>query len=239
VIPLAPALKDSVDAELVMRRPDLQVAELLSRAQSARIGLTEADLYPQFFLFGTVGVSQTVRSSRSFDLSDAVTASIGPGLSWNIFQYGRIKNSVRIEDAIFQETLTNYNQSVLEAVREVSNAMEGYRYNMEKSKYDFSAVEAAIRAFDISFNQYNNGLVSYQRLLSTVETMTLREDAYAQTRGSIANQVVALYKALGGGWEPFRAQPVVSPKTVEQMESRTDWGDYLQPDTLSGEGRSE
>jgi hypothetical protein len=117
--------------------------------------------------------------------------------------------------------------------------MEGYRYNVEKSHFDFSAVEAAIRAFNISFNQYNNGLVSYQRLLSTVETMTLREDAYAQTRGSIANQVVALYKALGGGWEPFSGQPIVNPETVKQMESRTDWGDYLQPDVLSGEGRSE
>tara|TARA_R110002072_G_scaffold4508_10_gene31463 strand:- start:1121 stop:2689 length:1569 start_codon:yes stop_codon:yes gene_type:complete len=239
VIPVAPELQKTVDAQVVMRRPDLQVAELQARAQSARIGLAEADLYPQFFLFGSVGVSQTVRSSNSFDLSDSVTASIGPGFSWNIFQYGRIRNRVRIEDALFQESLTNYNQGVLEAVREVSNALEGYHNNVEKSQFDLSAVEAAIRAFNISFNQYNNGLVSYQRLLSTVETMTLREDAYAQTRGSIANQVVALYKALGGGWEPFRNQPVVDPSTVKQMESRTDWGDYLQPRTISGEDRSE
>jgi outer membrane protein TolC len=239
VIPKAPALKNSVDAQLVMRRPDLQVAELLARAQSARIGLTEADLYPQFFLIGSVGVSQTVRSSNSFDLSDSVTATIGPGLSWNIFQYGRIKNSVRIEDALFQESLTNYNQSVLGAVREVSDAMEGYYNNVEKSKSEYGAVEASIRAFNISFNQYNNGLVSYQRLLSTVETMTLREDAYAQTRGNIANQVVGLYKALGGGWEPFMGKPVIKPETVKQMESRTDWGDYLQPQVIRGEDRDD
>lgn len=239
VIPLAPRLKSSVDAQLVMHRPDLQVAELLTRAQSARIGLAEADLYPQFFLFGSVGVSQTVRSNKSFDLSDSVTATIGPGLSWNIFQYGRIKNAVRIEDALFQESLTNYNQSVLEAVREVSNALEGYDNYLDKSKFDFSAVEASIRAFNISFNQYSNGLVSYQRLLSSVETMTLREDAYAQTRGNIANQVVAMYKALGGGWEPFKDKPVVNAKTVEQMETRTDWGDYLQPETISGGDRDE
>ncbi len=239
VIPQAPKLKSNIDAQLVMRRPDLRVAELLSRAQSARIGLTEADLYPQFFLFGSVGVSQTVRSSNSFDLSNAVTATIGPGLSWNIFQYGRIKNAVRIEDALFQESLANYNQSVLEAVREVSNALEGYDNYVDKSKYDFSAVEASIRAFNISVNQYNNGLVTYQRLLSTVETMTLREDVYAQTRGNIANQVVILYKALGGGWEPFRDKPVLNQKTVEQMKSRTDWGDYLQPGTITGEDRDE
>ena len=239
VIPTAPALNSAINPKLVLRRPDLQVAELATRAQSARIGLAEADLYPQFFLFGSVGVSQTVRSSNSFDFSDAVTASIGPGLSWNIFQYDRIKNRVRIEDAAFQESLANYNQSVLQAVSEVTNALEGYRNTVDKSEYDFNAVTASIRAFNISANQYNNGLVTYQRLLSTVEKMTVREDAYAQTRGNIANQLVALYKSLGGGWESFNSNPIVKPETVEIMESRTDWGDYLQPETITGEDRNE
>ncbi len=239
VIPRVADLDTRIDPQLVLRRPDLQVAELLTRAQSARIGLTEADLYPQFFLFGSVGVSQTVGSSRSFDFSDALTASIGPGLSWNIFQYDRIKNRVRIEDAKFEESLANYNQNVLEAVREVSNAIAAYRYSVDKSEYDFKAVEASIRAFNISANQYNNGLVTYQRLLSTVEKMTLREDVYAQTRGNIANQVVTLYKALGGGWESFTALPIVKPETVEKMRSRTDWGDYLEPETIVGEDRDE
>ena len=85
IIPRVPELDTRIDPQLVLRRPDLQVAELLTRAQSARIGLTEADLYPQFFLFGSVGLSQTVRTSKSFDTSDALTATIGPGLSWNIF----------------------------------------------------------------------------------------------------------------------------------------------------------
>ena len=239
VIPTAPELDTSIDPQLVLRRPDLQVAELQTRAQSARIGLTEADLYPQFFLFGSVGVSQTVRSSSGFDASDAVTATIGPGLSWNIFQYDRIKNRVRIEDALFQESLTNYNQNVLEAVQEVNNAVEAYRNTVDKSVYDFKAVEASIRAFNISANQYNNGLVTYQRLLSTVEKMTLREDVYAQTRGNMANQVVALYKALGGGWESFGDLPLVKPQTEDQMRARTDWGKYLAPETIVGEDRDE
>ena len=239
IIPRVPELDTRIDPQLVLRRPDLQVAELLTRAQSARIGLTEADLYPQFFLFGSVGLSQTVRTSKSFDTSDALTATIGPGLSWNIFQYDRIKNQVRIEDALFQESLTNYNQSVLEAVREVTNALEAYRYTLDKSEYDFKAVESSIRAFNISANQYNNGLVTYQRLLSTVEKMTLREDTYAQTRGNIANQVVTLYKALGGGWESFSDLPLVKPQTVETMRERTDWGEYLEPEAIVGEDRDE
>lgn len=239
VIPRAPELAQGINPQLVLRRPDLQVAELQARAQSARIGLTEADLYPRFFLLGSIGLTQTVRSGDSFSASNALTAAIGPGLSWDVFQYGRIENRVRIEDALFQQSLTNYNQQVLEAVREVSDALEGYRYTLEKSAYDFQAVEASIRAFNISANQYNNGLVSYQRLLSTVEKMTLREDIYAQTRGTIANQVVALYKALGGGWQAHADLPMVRPQTVEQMKSRTDWGDYLEPQTITGGDRDE
>jgi len=239
IIPIAPPISMKIDAQLLMQRPDLQVAELQAQAQSARIGATQANLYPQFFLAGSIGLSDTVRSGNSFSFSDSVTAAVGPGFSWNIFQYDRIKNQVRIEDARFQESLTNYNQQVLEAIREVSNALEGYRYTLERSEYDYGAVRAAIRAFNISANQYNNGLVTYQRLLSTVEKMTLREDVYAQTRGSIATQIVALYKALGGGWEPFTGAPIVRPATVEQMRNRTDWGEYLDPNTIIGDDRNE
>ena len=239
VIPQAPSPDEKIDPALLLRRPDLQVAELQARAQSARIGFAEADLYPQFFLFGSIGVSQTVRAGNSFDLGDAITAAIGPGLTWNVFQYDRIRNRVRIEDALFQESLVNYSQQVLEAVREVSNALEAYRYSVHKSDIDFLAVQSSIRAFNISATQYNNGLVSYQRLLSTVEKMTLREDVYAQTRGEIASQVVALYKALGGGWQPFGREPALPAATVEQMKSRVDWGDYLDPATVVGADRDE
>jgi outer membrane protein TolC len=239
VIPRAPSPDEQIDPALLLRRPDLQVAELQARAQSARIGFAEADLYPQFFLFGSIGVSQTVRAGDGFDLGDALTAAIGPGLTWNVFQYDRIRNRVRIEDALFQESLVNYNQQVLEAVREVSNALEAYRYSVRKSDIDFLAVQASIRAFNISATQYNNGLVSYQRLLSTVEKMTLREDVYAQTRGEIASQVVALYKALGGGWQPFGREPSLPAATIEQMKSRVDWGDYLDPAKTLGGDRDE
>lgn len=239
LIPVAPHLNTNISSELLLRRPDLQVAELQARGQSARIGLRQADLYPQFFLFGSIGLSDTVRSGDSFSTSSAVTAAIGPGMSWNIFQYGRIKNQVRIEDALFQESLTNYNRQVLEAVQEVGNAAAAYEYSVEKSVHDLGAVQSSIRAFNISANQYNNGLVTYQRLLSTVEKMTVREDVYAQTRGNIAIQLVALYKALGGGWQSHTTLPLVKPSTRERMEKRTDWGNYLQPGVLSGDDRDE
>ncbi|MCB1842948.1 MAG: TolC family protein [Halioglobus sp.] len=231
VIPSAPAPTAQLSAALLLRRPDIQVAEMRARAQSARIGIASAELYPQFFLGGSIGVSQTLPSGNRFDLGDAVTANIGPGLRWNIFQYDRIRNQVRIEDALFQASLTDYNQALLEAVREVTNALQGYRFNLARSEHDLDAVKASVRAFNISATQYNNGLVTYERLLSTVEKMTLREDLYAQTRGGIANQLVALYKALGGGWDAVDPGPVVKPETERQMRERTDWGDSLDEDT--------
>ena len=239
IIPNPPQLEEGINPDLIRRRPDLQVAELQARAQNARIGLRQADLYPQFFLFGSIGLSDTVASGDSFSASNAVSAAVGPGFSWNIFQYDRIKNQVRIEDARFQESLTNYNQQVLEAVREVSNALIAHRYLQEQAEYNFAAVEASIRAFNISATQYNNGLVTYQRLLSTVEKMTLREDTYAQTKGNIASNVVALYKALGGGWQARTEADLLKPEVVEQMKVRTDWGDYLEQQKLIGQDRDE
>ncbi|MEH6590984.1 MAG: TolC family protein [Halioglobus sp.] len=238
LIPVSPRISTTIDAQKVSARPDLQVAELQARAQNARIGARQADLYPQFFLAGSIGLSDTVPSGGSFSASNAVSAAVGPGFSWNIFQYGRIKNQVRIEDARFQEALVNYNQQVLDAVREVSNALVAYQYSREQADYNLAAVESSIRAFNISATQYDAGLVTYQRLLSTVEKMTLREDAYAQNRGSIAKNIVDLYKAMGGGWENYESQPRVHPETVETMKARTDWGDYLDAEKMMGGDRS-
>lgn len=230
IVPTVPVLEPQIDASLVARRPDIQVAELLARSQSARIGLTQADLYPQFFLFGSIGLSQTVLADEAFSGTDAVNVALGPGFSWNIFNYGRIRNQVRVEDARFQETLSNYNQTVLRAVQEVSDALNGYSLSLQQRESRYSTVQASMRAFRISMIQYQDGLVSYQRLLSTVEKLTLNEDLYAQVKGNIANQVVALYKALGGGWQMRSGKPFVNANIQQQMRERTNWGKYLDPE---------
>ncbi|GAK21310.1 LOW QUALITY PROTEIN: putative outer membrane protein [Vibrio sp. JCM 19052] len=126
----------------------------------------------------------------------------GPSFSWNIFQYGRVKNNIRFEDARFQETITNYNKKVLQAVNEVTNALEAYDLYLEQKSLRLQSVNSSIRAFNISMTQYENGQISFERLLNSVEKMTRAEDSYATIKGNVANQVVALYKALGGGGKP-------------------------------------
>ncbi|EKO3845339.1 TolC family protein [Vibrio harveyi] len=227
IVPRPPLLDNKVDANLVMRRPDLQVSEMQARAQSAQIGVAETALYPSFSLFGSIGIDSTVPDGSSFSFSDSLTMVVGPTFSWNIFQYGRVKNNIRFEDAKFQETLTNYNKKVLQAVNEVTNALEAYDLYLEQKSLRLQSVNSSIRAFNISMTQYENGQISFERLLNSVEKMTRAEDSYATIKGNVANQVVALYKALGGGWEAQTGKPFFSETVAKQMQDRSDWDGLL------------
>ncbi len=227
IVPRPPLLDNKVDANLVMRRPDLQVSEMQARAQSAQIGVAETALYPSFSLFGSIGIDSTVPDGSSFSFSDSLTMVVGPTFSWNIFQYGRVKNNIRFEDARFQETLTNYNKKVLQAVNEVTNALEAYDLYLEQKSLRLQSVNSSIRAFNISMTQYENGQISFERLLNSVEKMTRAEDSYATIKGNVANQVVALYKALGGGWEAQTGKPFLSETVAKQMQDRSDWDGLL------------
>lgn len=216
-----------IDANLIKRRPDIQVAEYQVRSNSALIGAQMAQLYPSFSLFGNIGVNSNNASGSWVSASDALGVAIGPSFSWNIFQYDRIKNQVRVQDAVFEESLVTYNKKVLSAISEVSDAVNGYIWTEKQQDENRKAVEATVRAFNISVIQYNDGLVSYQRLLTTVEKLTSTQDRYATIKGNLALNAILLYKALGGGWQISQGKSYLSKETAEQMKNRVDWGDYL------------
>jgi len=216
-----------IDAALLSNRPDLKVAEYQVRANSANIGTTVATLYPSFSLFGNIGLNSNDASGSWISAGDALGVTIGPSFSWNIFQYDRIKDKIRLQDAIFEESLLNYNKKVLSALSEVSDALYGYKLTKVQLDENKKAVNATVRAFNISMTQYNDGLVSYQRLLSTVDSLTRNQDRYAQIKGALATNVILLYKALGGGWQMSKGKAYVSRELAEKMQKRTDWGAYL------------
>jgi outer membrane protein TolC len=221
---------NKIDAELLTRRPDIKVAEYQARSNSALIGSSMADLYPSFSLFGNIGYNTNNVTGSWLSGSDALGVAVGPSFSWNIFQYDRIKNKIRIQDAAFEESLVNYNKSVLTAVSEVSNALQGYVWIEKQQIENRKAVDATIRAFNISVIQYNDGLVSYERLLNTVETLTTTQDRYASIKGNLATQVISLYKALGGGWQISQGRSYLSADTAARMKKTVDWGKYLDPE---------
>ena len=216
-----------IDANLLTKRPDIKAAEYMVHANSAMIGATMAELYPSFSLFGNIGYNADNKMGSWISGGDALGITIGPSFSWNIFNYGRIKNQIRLQDAKFEESLVNYNKQVLAAVAEVSNALEGYRLTSRQHEENKKAVEATIRAFNISVIQYNDGLVNYQRLLTTVEKLTSTQDRFASIKGNVALNAVALYKALGGGWQMSRGKAYISKELAQKMKKRTDWGEYL------------
>lgn len=219
-----------MDANLLTQRPDIQVAEYTAHANSARIGSVVAELYPSFSLFGNIGMNSNNASGSWISAGDAIGVSVGPSFSWNIFQYGRIKNNIRLQDARFEESLVTYNKKVLSAVSEVSNALNGYLLSKQQVIEYRKAVDSAVRAFNISVIQYNDGLVGYERLLTTVKSLTLNQDSYAVNQGALATNVVSLYKALGGGWQMSQGKSYLSAETAKKMKERTDWDHYLDPE---------
>ena len=234
-IPTAPAqVAVSIPAEVLRRRPDIRSAELVAIAQSERIGVAKADLYPRFVLAGTIGLQATTSESGSFNLLSPGSwfAAFGPRVYWPFFNYGRIKNRVRAEDARFQEVIVAYQNSVLKASQEVEDGIVGFLKALEATAGQEEAVTAARRSVELSSIQYLDGAVDFQRVLDAARSQLQEEINFIRLRSSVATNAISLYKALGGGWEMSVGQPFVPGPIRTEMENRTNWGDLFstQPD---------
>jgi NodT family efflux transporter outer membrane factor (OMF) lipoprotein len=229
-IPKAPeSVAVGVPAEMLRRRPDVRSAELFAAAQCARIGVAEAELYPSFTLAGSIGLQASSVGSPSSNLFSAGSLfySIGPRIVFPFLNYGRLKNGVRVEDARFQQLLVNYQNTVLRAGQEVADALAGLINSQKAMAFEQASVKSAQRAVEIALVQYREGAVDYQRVLDAQRTLLQQQNNLATTNSLIATNVVALYKALGGGWEVRQGQPFVSDPMQTEMKNRTGWGDML------------
>ncbi len=238
-IPLAPGqVAVGIPADLLRRRPDVRRAELEAWTQSARIGVAKADLYPSIALFGTIGLgagdSPATTSSGNDDLidGDALFFQGGPALRWNVFNYGRIKNSVRVQDARLQQLIVNYQETVLRAAQEAEDAMVAFLNFQEQAAALDLSVEAAKRSVDLALIQYRDGAVDYTRVLNTQQSLVRAQDEHTLSRGDIALNLVALYRSLGGGWQIREGNDFVPANTTETMAERTDWGGLLSPEAV-------
>ena len=232
VIPTAPAeVAVGMPAEILRRRPDVRRAELQAASQSALIGVAQAELYPSFSLFGSFGLASSSTGSSDFgDLVqiDSFTSTIGPSFSWPILNYGRIKNNIRVQDARYQQSIINYKNTVLLAVREVEDAMVSFLKSREQANYLQTSVEASNRSVEISLIQYRDGVTDYTRVLNSQEFLVQQQDSYTAIRGDVARSLIAMYKALGGGWELRQGQAIIPSDVKDEMMQRTDWGEMLE-----------
>jgi outer membrane protein TolC len=239
-IPVAPtSVAVGMPADLLRRRPDIRTAEFLAVEQSARVGVATADLYPRISLNGTVGFVTTSSNGLS---ADSGFYSIGPRLYLPIFDYDRTRNSIRVEDARLQELLVNYESTVLRAQQEAEDGLVGFARSHQIAAFAQSAATSAQRSSDLAFVQYREGAVDFQRVIDAMRALVQEETTLAQAQSDIATNLIALYKALGGGWELHQGQPTLPDATRTEMENRTHWGDLLsqpvqQPDMLKTQSR--
>jgi NodT family efflux transporter outer membrane factor (OMF) lipoprotein len=240
VIPAAPqGLAAGAPADLLRRRPDVRQAEFAAAAQSAQVGVAEAGLYPSFGLSGALGVvasdgTNTQASGKSgarqLFTGNSLNALGGPFFSWNILNYGRIRNNVRVQDALLQQLLVTYQETVLNAVKEVEDGMVAFLQSQKQEQILRSFEASAQRSLALSTVQYREGFTDFQRVLDSQNSLLQAQQQTVSARSTTARSAVLVYRALGGGWEIRAGHDFVDQETSEAMRKRTNWGQLLEPE---------
>jgi len=201
-IPTAPVeLAVGIPADLLRRRPDVRRAERDVAAQSEQIGIAKADLYPRLSINGFIGY--TGNDLKDLFAAKSFTGVVFPALQWNILNYGRIVNNVRAQDARLKGKVLSYRQTVLRAGREVEDALVAFLQTQVQADRLEESVEAAVRSVELVSDQYKGGVTDFNRVFNTQATLVNQQDQLAVARGNIALNLIAVYKALGGGWQSF------------------------------------
>jgi multidrug efflux system outer membrane protein len=187
-----------VPAEVLRQRPDIRRAERQLAAQTARIGVATADLYPRFQLFGSIGLDSLAFSDLF--LGSSRSWRYGPSFSWPIFTAGRIRQNIEVQDAIAEQALIQYESTILAALEDVENALIGYVNVQVRRDALEQAVQAASRAADLAEMQYASGLVDFQVVLDAQRALLSAQEQLSVSEGEIVSNLISIYKALGGGW---------------------------------------
>lgn len=216
-IPAEGGLPPVVPADLLRRRPDIRQAERLLAAQSAQIGVAEAQLYPSLSLSGVFGLSSEYFS----DLGrwSSRTFSLGPSIDWNLFAGGRLRRLVEAETARAEQLRKAYEQAVLTAAEEVENAIAAYRQEQIRLLALRRSVQAAEDTVRLVETLYRSGLTDFQNVLDAQRTLYSQQDHLAVSEGTVVLNLIRIYKALGGGWDAAQIEEQISLSISEEKQS--------------------
>ena len=187
-----------VPRDVLRQRPDIRRAERDLAAQTARIGVATADLFPRLTILGTFGfqatdaVDWTNWSSRAF--------SIGPKVVWNIFDGGKIRSNIRTQEALTAQALTTYERTVLDALEDAESSMIAFVEEQNRRDALQRSATASAQAVELVRTLYRTGLTDFQNVLDTERSLFERQDELAQSRGLVSQNLIRVYRALGGGW---------------------------------------
>ena len=197
-IPVPPVeVAVGVPADLVRKRPDVRRAERLLAAEHARIGVATGDLYPRLALFGSLGLAADDASDLFRSGSDVF--GIGPSIRWKLFDGARLRRRVEAQSARAEQALVRWERTVLTALEETENAMTAFVHDHTRRHSIREAADQARRAVELSQFEYQEGVSDFQAVLDSQRALAQLEDELAQIEAAITTNLVALYKALGGG----------------------------------------
>jgi len=198
-IPVAtPAVAVGVPADVLRQRPDVRRAERQLAAQTARIGVAKAELYPKFTLSGSIGL-EAFSASNLFSSGSRV-ASGGAGISWRIFDAGAIRQNIEVQTALQEQYLLAYETAILSSLKEVENALTAYAEEELRRQALREAVRAAQQAAEQAGYKYQSGLADFDSVLEAQRSLLTFQDELAQSDGTVLANLIRLYKVLGGGW---------------------------------------
>ncbi len=191
-------------ADLLRRRPDVRQAERTLAASTARIGVEVANLFPKISLTGQFGG----QSGGKFNLVDAAARyyTLGPTIQWGILNYPAIQANIRTAEARRDQQFLTYQQTVLTAFKEVEDALVAYTRELQRQSLLNTQVEEYRRAANIALAKYTRGLTTFLEVLEAQRSLYASEDAQAESQATLGVSLIALYKALGGGWEAVIAE---------------------------------
>jgi len=186
-------------SELLRRRPDVRRAERQLAAATARIGVQTAELFPRFSLTGAAGL-QSISASDWFT-GGSKFWSAGPTVQWRVFDAGRIRANIRVQTAKQEEALAAYEKAVLISLQDVENALVAYAQEQVRSRSLKDEADAEQRAVELANELYTKGLADFLNVLDAQRSLYQAQDRLVQSQKAVSQNLVALYKALGGGWE--------------------------------------
>ncbi len=197
--PTPPSVPIGLPGDLLLNRPDVRAAERQLAAATAGIGVAEADLYPKFVINGNIGFS-AVDAAKWFD-ANSLTWGIGPSVSWNILSSGQVQSNINAQKAVRDQDFYTYKETVLQALDDVDSALAAYNQEHAHRRALMAAVADNERAVALSTKLYRNGLTSFLNVLQAQGALYATQNSLVQSNLALSTDLVALYKAIGGGWQ--------------------------------------
>lgn len=229
-IPKAPpSIAVGIPIETMSKRPDILQARMEAVAQSELIGAAKANLFPSFSLSGTFAFSaNTIGDNSLSNIFSNTMVTAGPSFKWSILNYGQITNAVRAQDAAFQQALLKYQNAVLKAHQEVQDNITQFIESRRSQNYLLTANNSAIKSTRLAIIRYREGESDFTPVLNSERQQLQVQLSLINSQGEIPKAAVALYRALGGGWQLRNCKDILPAPMKAEMAARTNWGTLLQ-----------